>query len=223
MVSPVIANLILHYAFDLWMQRTFPLLCFERYADDAIVHCRTEREAQIVVEAIRGRLAECGLELHPEKTRIVYCKDSNRREDYEHISFDFLGYTFQPREARGRNGKRFTNFLPAISNKAAKGIRQTIRKWRTDLTGNAQWLEDLAKLIDPVVRGWLNYYGRYYRSECVNVLQHVNEVLAQWVRRKYKRFKHRKTAATYWLGRLAKRDPDILYLWKIGVRPTAGK
>lgn len=106
----------------------FPLLCFERYADDAIVHCRTEREAQIVVEAIRGRLAECGLELHPEKTRIVYCKDSNRREDYEHISFDFLGYTFQPREARGRNGKRFTNFLPAISNKAAKGIRQTIRK-----------------------------------------------------------------------------------------------
>lgn len=148
-VSPVIANLILHYAFDLWMQRTFPLLCFERYADDAIVHCRTEREAQIVMEAIRGRLAECGLELHPEKTRIVYCKDSNRREDYEHISFDFLGYTFQPREARGRNGKRFTNFLPGISNKAAKGIRQTIRKWRTDLTGNARWLEDLAKLIDP--------------------------------------------------------------------------
>lgn len=222
-VSPVIANLILHYAFDLWMQRTFPLLCFERYADDAIVHCRTEREAQIVVEAIRRRLAKCGLELHPEKTRIVYCKDSNRREEYEHISFDFLGYTFQPREARGRNGKRFTNFLPAISNKAAKGIRQTIRKWWTDLTGNARWLEDLAKLIDPVVRGWLNYYGRYYRSECINVLQHVNEALAQWVRRKYKRFKHRKTAATYWLGRLAKRDPDILYLWKIGVRPTAGK
>lgn len=113
-VSPVIANLILHYAFDLWMQRAFPHLCFERYADNAIVHCRTEREAQIVMEAIRRRLAECGLELHPEKTRIVYCKDSNRRKDYEHVSFDFLGYTFQPREARGRNGKRFTNFMPAV-------------------------------------------------------------------------------------------------------------
>lgn len=113
-------------------------------------------------------------------------KTANRREDYEHISFDFLGYTFQPREARGRNRKRFTNFLPAISNKAAKGNRQTIRKWWTDLTGNARWLEDLAKLIGPVVRGWLNYYGRYDRSECINVLQHVNEALAEWVRRKYK-------------------------------------
>ncbi|WP_292520767.1 reverse transcriptase domain-containing protein [Mesorhizobium sp.] len=222
-VSPVIANLILHYAFDLWMQRTFPHLCFERYADDAIVHCRTEREAQIVMEAIRRRLAECGLELHPEKTRIVYCKDSNRREEYEHVSFDFLGYTFQPREARGRNGKRFTNFMPAISNKAAKGIRHIIRGWRTVLTGNAQWLKDLARLIDPVVRGWMNYYGRYYRSECVKVLHHVNEALARWVRRKYKRFKHRKTAAIYWLGRLANREPDILYFWKIGIRPTAGK
>ncbi|MER9001901.1 hypothetical protein NKH58_29690 [Mesorhizobium australicum] len=119
----------------------------------------------------------------------------------KHISFDFVVYTFQPRVARGRNGKRFTNFLPAISNKAAKGIRHTIRKWWTDLSGNARWLEGLAKLIDPVVRGWLNYYGRYYRSECINVLQHVDEALAQRVRRKYKRFKYRKTAAPYCLGK----------------------
>lgn len=173
--------------------------------------------------AIRERLAECGLELHPEKTQIVYCKDSNRSGGHEQISFDFLGYTFRPREARGRTGKRLTNFTPAISNKAAKGIRQTIRAWRMALTGNARWLNDLAKLIDPVVRGWMSYYGRYYRSECVKVLQHANEALARWARRKYKRFKYRKTAAIYWPGRLANREPDTLYLWKIGIRPTVGK
>ena len=222
-VSPQLANLVLHYAFDLWMQRTFPCLCFERYADDAIVHCRTESEARTVMEAIRKRLAECGLELHPEKTRIVYCKDNKRRKEYENISFDFLGYTFQPRGARDRKGKKFLNFLPAISNKAAKGIRQTIRLWRLGSTRNHWSLAGLAKLIDPVVRGWLNYYGRFYRTECVHVLRHVNDALAGWARRKYKRLKGRKTASVYWLGRLAQRDPNLLYLWRIGIRPTAGR
>jgi RNA-directed DNA polymerase len=181
-VSPLLANLFLHYAFDLWMQRKYPGIRFERYADDAIVHCRSEEEARSVLEAIRGRLAECGLELHPEKTRVVYCKDNDRRGKHEHVKFDFLGYTFQPRRAKNRWGRYFISFLPAISTKAAKAIRQTIRAWRMASTRNNQRLEDLARLTNPAVRGWMNYYGRFYRSKCVGVLRHLNEALAQWAR-----------------------------------------
>lgn len=167
-------------------------------------------------------LRNCGLELHPEKTRIVYCKDNRRRREYEHVTFDFLGYTFRPRAARKRE-ETFLGFLPAISGKAAKAIRQTIRSWRLSAARSTQRLEDLAKLIDPVVRGWMNYYGRYYRSECVRVLRHINEVLARWARRKYKRLRRRKVGSIHWLGRLAQRDPNLLYLWQIGIRPAAGR
>jgi RNA-directed DNA polymerase len=222
-VSPLLANLFLHYAFDLWMQRTFPHLCFERYADDVIVHCRNESQAQSVLEAIRQRLAECGLELHSEKTRIVYCKDANRKLRYDSVAFDFLGYTFQPRRARNRKGRNFVSFLPAISAKAAKGVRQTVRQWRMASTRNNQSLEDLAKLTDPAVRGWMNYYGRYYRTECIAVLQHINEALARWARWKYKRLRRRKTASIHWLGRLAERAPNLLVLWQLGITPSAGR
>jgi RNA-directed DNA polymerase len=140
-VSPLLANLFLHYAFDQWMDRNYPGVRFERYADDAIVHCRSKEEARSVLEAIRGRFAECGLELHPEKTRIVYCKEDDRPGSHEHIKFDFLGYTFQPRRAKNRWGKYFIGFLPAISNTAAKAIRQTIREWRMASTRNNQRLE----------------------------------------------------------------------------------
>jgi RNA-directed DNA polymerase len=222
-VSPLLANLFLHYAFDLWMQRTFPNLCFERYADDAIVHCRSKSQAQSVLEAIRQRLAECGLELHSEKTRIVYCKDGNRKQHYDNVAFDFLGYTFQPRRARNRQGKNFVSFLPAISTKAATGIRQTVRAWRIASTRNNQSLEELAKLIDPAVRGWMNYYGRYYRTKCIAVLQHINEALARWARWKFKRLRRRKTASIHWLGRLAERAPNLLALWQFGIKPSAGR
>ena len=220
--SPLLANLFLHYAFDLWMARTFPHIRFERYADDAIVHCRREAEARSVLDAIRGRFAECGLELHPTKTKIVYCKDDDRPGEHEQVTFDFLGYTFQPRRAKNRWGKHFVSFLPAISAKAAQAIRQTIRAWRMASTRNNQRLEDLARLTNPVVRGWMNYYGRFYRSKCVQVLRHLNEALAQWVRRKYKRFKRRERASMHWLGRIARRDPELFVLWQLGVRPEAG-
>jgi group II intron reverse transcriptase/maturase len=220
-VSPLLANLFLHYAFDVWMQRTLPGVRFERYADDVIVHCRSERQARSIMEAIRQRFAECGLELHPGKTRIVYCKNDRRRKKYEQVTFDFLGYTFQPRLAKNGRGERFIGFLPAISAKAAKAIRKTIREWRMASTRNNQRLEDLADLINPAVRGWMNYYGRYYRTKCVEVLHHINKALTKWVRRKYKRFRYRKRAAVHWLGRLARRDPNILVLWQIGIRPAA--
>lgn len=221
-VSPLLANLFLHYAFDVWMHRTFPSVQFERYADDAIVHCRTEQQARVVLDAIRGRFVQCGLALHPTKTRIVYCKDDDRPRNYEHVAFDFLGYTFQPRRAKNRWGKFFVGFLPAMSTKAAKAIRQTIREWRLASTRNNQRLEDLARVVNPVVRGWMNYYGRYYRSKCVQVLRHLNEALAAWARRKYKRFHRRERASMHWLGRIARRDPTLFVLWQLGVKPDAG-
>src|SRR5215510_1488118 len=220
--SPLLANLFLHYAFDVWMQRNFPSVPFERYADDAIVHCGSERQAKKVLGAIRDRLAECGLELHPMKTKIVYCQDSDRPGKYEQVTFDFLGHTFQPRRAKNRYGKFFVSFLPAISNKAAKAIRATIREWRLASTRNNQSLEDLAQLINPVVRGWMNYYGRYYRSKCVQVLRHVNLALAAWARRKYRRFKRRERESLHWLGRIARRDPNLFALWRLGIKPEAG-
>jgi group II intron reverse transcriptase/maturase len=221
-ISPLLANLYLHYAFDVWMRRSFPQCPFARYADDAVVHCRTKEEAQAVVEAIRGRFLECHLELHPTKTRIVYCKDDDRPGGGEHTKFDFLGFTFQPRLAKNYRGKFFVSFLPAISNKAAKRIRQTIRSWRIPRSRRHQDLEMLASLINPAVRGWMNYYGAFYRSRCVQVLRYVDEVLAAWVRRKFKRFHRRVTAAIHWLGRIARREPRLFAHWELGVKPTAG-
>lgn len=221
-ISPLLANLFLHYAFDLWMQRNFPSVPFERYADDALVHCGSERQARAVLDALRRRFEQCGLELHPVKTRIVYCKDDDRPGEFEHIKFDFLGYTFQPRRAKNRWGKHFVSFLPAMSTKAAKKIRATIRGWRMASTRNNQSLEDVARLLNPFVRGWMNYYGRYYRSKCVQVLRHLNEVLAAWARRKYTRFRRRERASTHWLGRIARRDPNLFVLWELGVKPEAG-
>jgi group II intron reverse transcriptase/maturase len=222
-VSPILANLFLHHAFDAWMTRTFPRVQFERYADDAIVHCATEEEAKEVLEAIRSRLAECGLELHPTKTRIVYCKDDDRCGGYGGVKFDFLGYTFQPRRAKNRWGKYFVSFLPAMSMKAATAIRSMIREWRLASTRNNQKLEDLARLANPAVRGWISYYGRFYRSRCLQVLRHLNNALVEWACRKYRRFRRRERAATHWLGNIATRDPKLFVLWQLGVRPAAGQ
>ena len=193
-----------------------------RYADDALVHCGSERQAQTVLDAIRGRLTQCGLELHSTKTRIVYCKDADRPGAYEQVRFDFLGYTFQPRRAKNRWGKFFVSFLPAMSTKAAKAVRRTIREWRMASTRNNQRLEDLARVINPVVRGWMNYYGRFYRSKCVQALRHLNEALAARARRKYRRFHRRERASMHWLAGIARRDPTRLVLWQLGWKPDAG-
>jgi group II intron reverse transcriptase/maturase len=223
-ISPLLANLFLHYAFDAWMRRTFPAVQFERYADDEIVHCSSEWHAKQVLEAIRDRFKQCGLELHPKKTKIVYCKDDDRRGDGEHVSFDFLGYTFQPRRAKNRWGNYFVSFLPAISAKAAKSIRQTIREWRMASTRNNQQLEDLARALNPTMWGWANYYGRFYRSKFLQVLRHFSEALARWVRRKYKhRFRRRERASMHWLGRIAQREPKRFVPWQLGLKPEAGK
>ena len=182
--SPVLANLFLHYVFDLWMKRNYPLLPFCRYADDGIVHCRTESEAQSLKKALEERFKECKLELHPVKTRIVYCKNSNRRKDYPAVSFDFLGFTFRPRMARSREGKYYTNFSPAVSNAAGRDMRQQSRRWRLQLRSDLS-LEDLSRLFSPIIRGWINYYGRFYKSALYPTLRHLNDILVRWAMRKF--------------------------------------
>jgi len=218
-ISPLLANLFLHYALDCWLQRHYPIVPFERYADDMIVHCRSESEAQRVLVAIRERLAACGLELHPTKTRIVYCKDGRRRQQYEHVLFDFLGYTFRARPARDRHGQMFVGFLPAISRKAAHAVRQEIAEWRLT-SRTSQSLQDLATLTNATVRGWVDYYGRFYPSECRRVLQSLNLALSRWAHRKYKGLRRRsRQAALEWLRRMALRDPAAFALWEAGVIP----
>ena len=183
-VSPLLANLFMHYAFDLWMRRTDPTIRFERYADDVIIHAKSRAQAEHVLEAVRHRLKECRLELHPEKTQIVYCQDDDRRGQHDHIQFDFLGYTFRPRRAKNRRGEFFVSFLPAISHKAAKTIQETIRGWRLAATRNNQSLEEIAGLVNPSVQGWVNYYGRFYRSALTPVLRHLEHALVKWACRK---------------------------------------
>jgi RNA-directed DNA polymerase len=222
-ISPLLANLFMHYAFDEWLRRNFPSIQFARYADDAITHAISLRQAQYVLEAVRRRLKECGLELHPEKTKIVYCKDDDRRGDHVHIKFDFLGYTFRPRRAKNRWGKYFVSFLPAVSNKAASRIRGVIREWRLGATRNNQPLEEIARFVNPFVRGWVNYYGRYYRSALIPVLRCLERAMIYWVRRKFKRFKRHKRRAYHWLGRVARREPNLFVLWQIGIKPAAGQ
>lgn len=218
-ISPLLANLFLHYAFDRWVRRSCPHLAFERFADDVIVHCRTKAEAEAGRVAIEQRLRECGLELHPEKTRVVYCKDDDRRGNYLHEKFDFLGYTFRPRRSKSRKGKYFINFSPAISDKAAKAIRVEIRSWKLHARSDKA-LDDLARMFNPIVRGWLQYYGCYYRSAMYSVIRHLDRLLARWACRKYKKLRHHLRRATHWIRCISVRDPRLFAHWQMGVRRT---
>lgn len=220
-ISPLLANLFLHYAFDEWMRRNYRNIPFERYADDAIVHCRTEREAQALKAALQKRLKHCKLELHLGKTKIVYCKDDKRRGTYPQEKFDFLGFTFRPRRSKNRWGKYFVNFSPAVSNEAAKEIRATLRNWRLHLRSDKE-LDDLARMINPMLRGWINYYGSYYKSALYPVFRQLDRTLVRWATRKYKKLRGHRRRAEHWLGRLARREPTLFAHWQMGVRPAAG-
>ena len=212
-ISPLLANLFLHLAFDKWMKEEFPCIHFERYADDIVVHCRSLKQAQWIKAKIERRLRLCLLELHPQKTKIVFCKDSRRQGDWKHCSFYFLGFTFRPRSARNRKGEFFVSFSPAISPKATKRLRQTIRRvWR--LTSKAHLdLWQIAHLLNPVISGWINYYGRFCRSALHPVLNHINAALVKWAMRKFKRLRRRTTRAHSWLKGVARRDPALFVHW----------
>jgi RNA-directed DNA polymerase len=213
-VSPILANLFLHYAFDTWMQRKFPACPFERYADDAIIHCDSGHQARQLLDMLQQRFAECRLELHPQKTRIVYCKDANRQGNYPELQFDFLGYTFRPRGAMSRAGKMFVSFIPAVSAKAIKSMRSVLRRWKLSHRGDLD-LEVLVEWLQPVVRGWVNYYGRFCPSHLYRALRMVDELLVRWALRKYTGRKKHAEWAWDWLKRLRSKKPTLLSHWQL--------
>jgi hypothetical protein len=216
-ISPLLANLFLHYAFDMWMAREFPHIPFERYADDAICHCRTEAEARALWQALASRLADCKLTLHPEKTKIVYCKDANRKVDYPDIRFDFLGFQFRARKTMWTvKGKRiFTHgFLPAASPKALQRIGREIRSWALHHRSDKS-LKELAALYNPIIRGWIAYYSHFYRAQLRPTLRRIDAYVIRWARRKYKRMVHRTKGARDWFDRLRRASPWLFAHWPL--------
>ncbi|WP_233418792.1 group II intron reverse transcriptase/maturase [Rickettsia tamurae] len=219
--SPLLANIFMHHAFDDWMRRHYPEVRFEHFADDILAHCSSQKQAKKVLEEIKIRLKECSLELHPEKTKIVYFKDDYRGGSYEYESFDFFGYTFRPRLSMNKYGKTFVNFTPAISKQAANRIRKEIRSWRIHLRSD-KTITDLARMFNAYVQGWVNYYGRYYKSAMYPFLPNMEHFLTRWVMRKYKRFQGYKKRARNWFGCVRKRQPRLFVHWKLGLGSRFG-
>jgi hypothetical protein len=207
----VLANLFLHYAFDVWLAREFPGVAFERYVDDVVVHCVSEAQAVTVLAAIGARMEQVGLRLHPDKTRIVYCQDGKRRACYEHTEFTFLGFTFRQRGVRDRNGRQFSSFNPAISRDALKRIGAQVRSWRLHRRTGLAFAE-VARRINPIVRGWMGYYGAFHRSALNSFLSRINAYLVRWIRKKYKRLRARKKALRCWRG-IVERFPRMFAHW----------
>jgi RNA-directed DNA polymerase len=213
-ISPVLANLFLHYAFDTWMKRNYPEVPWCRYADDGLLHCRTESEARNLLAALKERFEACKLEMHPEKTRIIYCKDSNREQSHKVITFDFLGYSFRPRQAINlKTGEKFTSFQPGVSKKALKGMTKKTRdlrlRNRTSLS-----LEDISQIYNPVLRGWVNYYGKFYPTALEPLWRHFNRTLASWAQKKYKKMRKHKLQSWLFIMNIAKRDPHLFVHWE---------
>ena len=218
-ISPLLANLFLHYAFDKWMDKEYPQVPFERYADDAVCHCGSLQEARQLKVDLTNRLNECKLQLHPDKTKIVYCKDDKRRGEYENTSFDFLGFTFQPRVAKNsKTGKFFVGFNPAISTKAAKRIRLTIKRWRVHLRSDLS-LKEISKLFSPVIRGWVNYYSLFAKYKLFDTTRYFDRRLERWAKRKFKSLKRRQGRANKLITKIAKREPDLFPHWKLKHQP----
>ena len=219
-ISPLLANLFLHYVFDDFMEKEFPSIQWARYADDGIAHCVSKKQAKYLLKRLDERFKRCGLELNLEKTKIAYCKDADRVDSYENTSFDFLGYTFRPRQAKNKYGKFFTNFLPAMSDKAKKAVRKEVKSWKLQLKSDKS-LDDIALMFNSKIQGWINHYTYFYKSEIYDVLRYINSCLVRWARRKFKKLKSR-TLAEHWLGNIAKRDKNLFAHWKFGIVPTAG-
>jgi RNA-directed DNA polymerase len=217
-ISPILANLFLHYAFDAWVRREMPDILFCRYADDGLLHCRSQKQAEYVLKRIERRFRECGLEIHPKKSGIIYCKDKNRKLEFNRVSFDFLGYTFKPRRCVNKQGILHPNFLPAISRTSRKAINQVIRGWHIQIK-NDKSLIDLSNMFNPTVRGWFNYYGKFYPSEMSGTWRQLNWYLVQWVRRKHKRFAEHERRARDYLNRFARADSQLFQHWKLGAFP----
>ena len=216
-VSPVLANLFLHYVFDKWLAKHFPEMQWCRYADDGLVHCRSEAEAQRMLGMLRQRFEACGLELHSEKTKIVYCKDGSRKGQYKNTAFDFLGYTFRRRLCKNRKrNSMFVNFTPAVSKGALKAMGLKIRKLRVRMRSELN-IEQLARWLNPLINGWIAYYGRFSRSGLYPMCRQVNKTLVRWARRKYKKFRYRKSKAMLFVQGIARQNPTLFSHWRAGM------
>lgn len=217
-VSPVLSNLFLHYAFDSWMRRTLPKIPFCRYADDGLLHCVSKRQAEYALERVRTRFDEVGLEIHPDKTGIIYCKDRSRGEEHDAICFEFLGYDFRPRRCVSEIHGVHPNFLPAVSRASKKAMNRQMRSWHLQLQNNKSLL-DLSRMFNPVLRGWFQYYGRFHPSALRRIWRNLNTYLVQWLRRKYRRFAKHKRRAWKHLRRLAQANPGLFVHWQLECFP----
>ena len=210
-ISPLLANLFLHYAFDKWMEKKYSSVNFERYADDIIIHTRNKEESEQLLGEIKERFAECKLEIHPAKSKIVYCKDSKRTGDYPNYSFDFLGFTFRARLAANKKGMYYVGFLPGISNTAATTIRREMRKWKVQDRVYAS-LEEVAEFINPRVRGWINYFQIFNKRDLHKIFQVLHFRLLKWIRSKYKTLKSKKQSVR-WFKHQRNQQPNLFAHW----------
>ena len=220
-VSPLLANLFLHYAFDRWVSEHLRSVRFCRYADDGVIHCKSQAQAEYVLRRVAERFQACGLELHPEKTRIVYCRDINRPADYPVVQFTFLGYTFRPRKAVDKYGRVYVNFAPAVSREALRVMRQTIRSWHLQLKCDKK-IDDLSRMFNPTLQGWMNYYGRFHGSAMDAIWKHLDAYLVRWLRRKYKTLARHKRRAWEALRRLVAAHPHAFVHWRQWYTRAAG-
>ncbi|MCX7119954.1 MAG: group II intron reverse transcriptase/maturase [Legionellales bacterium] len=219
-ISPCCSNLFLHYVFDKWMQQHYPNIPWCRYADDGLLHCNTEQQAMEMMDSLRERFTECGLQMHPDKTKIVYCKDSSRKSRYQNTSFDFLGYTFRGRRVMHvKTNRMFVGFNPAVSKASKQSMRNKIREKKWHLASDLD-IKDIAAQWNPVLKGWSNYYGHYYRSELDSVWRYFNTVLASWARRKYKKLHRSRMQSGKFIERMARKRADLFVHWKLGVINT---
>lgn len=211
-ISPVLANMFLHYVFDMWMKRNFPQAPFERYADDGVVHCRTKEEALYIKGCLAKRFADCKLELHPTKTRIVYCKDKDRTKDEDLTEFDFLGYTFKAVYVMCRDGKPRLNFIAFVSKTSAKTFRDKIKKLEIHKKTGCK-IDMIAEMLNPLLRGWINYFGKFNPSAMRYTLQCIERRLVKWAMSKYKSLRGHRRKAERWLETVRKREPKLFAHW----------
>ncbi|WP_261574225.1 group II intron reverse transcriptase/maturase [Frankia gtarii] len=219
-ISPLLSNLFLHYAVDAWLARNFPVVRFERYCDDIILHCYSQRQASYLRSVVEKRLLEFGLRCNPDKTRIVYCKQDGRDEEYPVTSFTFLGFDFRRAPIRRRDGVLMCGFVPLVGKSALKSMARVIRQWKLGRWTSAS-LRDLAAMVNPIVAGWIGYYGRFYKSRLMSFLrQRINPFLVKWEMRKYKRLRRAKGRARRKLAEIASVSPAMFAHWKHGAMPA---
>ena len=216
-ISPLLANLYLHYVLDKWLEAKHPEVSFVRYADDAIIHCRTQAEAEDVLGLIDKRVSECKLNLHPGKTKIVYCKDYRRKGNFANVKFDFLGFSFQPRSTRSKvDGRMFLGFDLAISKASRSKIDEEIRRTNFHRWSTAT-IHDIAEKLNPKLNGWINYYGKFRRWELRGIFSRLNHRLAKWLQNKYKRLRWSYRKAYKLLGKIRKLHPNLFVHWRVTV------